>query len=86
MTIKNWALGYVQSIIKAHHPVIPVDTTQVVERYKRAYATDLERLVLETPTDTLIEVARQFGDITNQMIHEGHRERYGTSHPRCPIL
>lgn len=85
MTIKEWVLAYVQNIVKAHHPRIDVNPEHVLSCYTERHRGDLSRMVVETPSDTLIEIASQFGNITVEMIHDGHRKKYGRSHPRCPL-
>lgn len=81
MTIEKWALGYVKNIIRAHHPRIEVLPEQVLKRYNQRHRTDLRKKVMETPTDTLIDIGCEFGNITAEMINEGHRKKYGKSHP-----
>ncbi len=81
MTIEKWALGYVKNIIKAYHPRMDVKPERVLKCYKERYRTDLSKVVMETHTDTLTEIASQFGNITAEMINEGHRKKYGKSHP-----
>lgn len=81
MTIRKWVLGHVENIIRAYHPRMDVKPEQVLRRYKERYQTDLSKAVMETPTDTLTEIASQFGNITTEIINEGHRKKYGKPHP-----
>lgn len=85
MIIAEWILSHVQNIVKAYYPKIEVDTTHVFERHQKRHAIDLNRPVKDLRTEDLTVIASQFNTITNEMIHEGHRERYGIPHPRCPM-